>query len=53
LKDQKTGNYSAYLPSLDAAFTVGNRVVSEILDHWDLHSAQTPGSQTSEGSQSH
>jgi purine nucleoside permease len=47
LKDEKTGNYSAYLPSLDAAFMIGNRIVSEILNHWDTYSTQTPGTQTS------
>jgi hypothetical protein len=42
LKDEKTGNYSACLPSLDAAFTIGNRVISELLNHWDVYSAQVP-----------
>jgi purine nucleoside permease len=52
LKDEKTGNYSAYLPSLEAAFIVGNRVVSELIDHWDLYSTHVPGSPTSEAPKS-
>jgi purine nucleoside permease len=44
LKDQEIGNYSAYLSSLEAAFAVGDRVASEIIDHWDVYSAQVPGS---------
>jgi purine nucleoside permease len=42
LKDQEAGRYSAYIPSLEAAFTVGNRVASELIDHWDTYSAQIP-----------
>jgi purine nucleoside permease len=42
LADQETGQYSAYIPSLDAAFKVGNRVVSEIVDHWDVYEKKTP-----------
>jgi purine nucleoside permease len=52
LRDEKTGNYSAYLPSLDAAFTIGNRVVGELLDHWDVYSVQVPQSQSPEGPKS-
>jgi purine nucleoside permease len=44
LKDQESGHYSAYIPSLEAAFTVGNRVASELIDHWDTYSVQVPGS---------
>jgi purine nucleoside permease len=44
LKDDENGNYSAYLPSLNAAFLVGNRVASELLDHWDRYSVQIPSS---------
>ena len=34
LAQQRIGTYSAYLPSLEAAYTVGHAVVEEILDHW-------------------
>jgi purine nucleoside permease len=44
LKDQESGHYSAYIPSLEAAFVVGNRVASELLDRWDRYSVQIPGS---------
>jgi len=43
LADQETGHYSAYIPSLEAAFRVGNRVVTELVDHWDLYATKTPG----------
>ena len=43
LKDQETGHYAAYLPSLETAFAVGNRVASELLDHWETYSIQIPG----------
>jgi purine nucleoside permease len=42
LKDQESGHYSAYIPSLEAAFTVGNQVASELIDHWDTYSTQIP-----------
>jgi purine nucleoside permease len=44
LSDQTRGHYSAYRSSLEAAFVVGNRVASELLDHWDRYSTQVPGS---------
>jgi purine nucleoside permease len=34
LKEMVSGNYSAYLPALEAAQTVGDKVVSDIVDHW-------------------
>lgn len=34
LKELVSGNYSAYMPALDAAETVGDKVVSDIVDHW-------------------
>ncbi len=42
LKALAAGNYSAYLPSLDAAETVGDRVVREILAHWPEREAKFP-----------
>jgi purine nucleoside permease len=41
---QESGHYSADIPSLEAAFVVGNRVASDLLDHWDRYSVQIPGS---------
>jgi len=34
LARQRIGSYSAYLPALEAAYTVGHTVVSELLEHW-------------------
>ncbi len=34
LARQRIGSYSAYLPSLEAAYTVGRTVVDELLTHW-------------------
>jgi purine nucleoside permease len=34
LAHQRIGTYSAYLPSLEAAYTVGHVVVNELLTHW-------------------
>jgi purine nucleoside permease len=34
LAQQRVGTYSAYLPSLEAAYTVGHTVVKELLDKW-------------------
>jgi purine nucleoside permease len=34
LKDMATYNYSAYMPALEAAETVGDKVVRELVDHW-------------------
>jgi purine nucleoside permease len=34
LATQRIGKYSGYLPSLEAAYTVGHTVVNELLTHW-------------------
>jgi purine nucleoside permease len=34
LKEMVSGNYSAYMPSLEAAQIVGDRVVRNIVEHW-------------------
>jgi purine nucleoside permease len=34
LQEMVSGNYSAYLPSLDAAEIVGDKVVRDIVEHW-------------------
>lgn len=34
LREMASGNYSAYLPSLEAAQVVGDKVVRDIVDHW-------------------
>jgi purine nucleoside permease len=34
LAQQRIGSYSAYLPSLESAYTVGHGVVNELVTHW-------------------
>jgi purine nucleoside permease len=38
-------SYSAFLPSLAAAYLVGRVVVDEIVDHWDVHGRKAPGAE--------
>jgi len=42
LSAQRIGQYSAYLPALEAAYRVGHTVVAEILTHWDSYRDQLP-----------
>ena len=44
LAHQRIGSYSAYLPSLESAYTVGHVVVSELLTHWQKYSGAPPAS---------
>ena len=37
------GGYSAYMPALDAAYTVGSAVVDALVDHWDRYRDTAPG----------
>ena len=41
LARQRIGAYSAYLPSLEAAYTVGHTVVQELLTHWSRYADTT------------
>ena len=41
LAQQRVGTYSAYLPSLEAAYTVGHTVVRELLDGWSRYRKAT------------
>jgi purine nucleoside permease len=34
LQEMVSGNYSAYLPALEAAQIVGDKVVRDIVEHW-------------------
>ena len=38
-------NYSAFLPSVEAAYLVGRAVVDEIVDHWDVYGPKSPGAE--------
>ena len=42
LAHQRIGTYSAYLPSLEAAYKVAHVVVNEILTNWPAHVNETP-----------
>lgn len=44
LAHQRIGSYSAYLPSLEAAYTVGHAVVNELLNHWPRYVNTIPSS---------
>ncbi len=43
LAHQRVGTYSAYLPSLEAAYTVGHIVVNELITDWPTHERAIPG----------
>ena len=42
LAHQRIGTYSAYLPSIEAAYKVGHVVVNEIVSNWPTHVNETP-----------
>jgi purine nucleoside permease len=42
LRSLAAGNYSAYYPALEAAETVGDKVVRDIVAHWDQRAAAIP-----------
>jgi len=42
LANQRIGAYSGYLPSLEAAYTVGHTVVNELLTHWPQYEGTIP-----------
>jgi|SRR3984957_4719589 len=42
LKEMVSGNYSAYLPALESAQIVGDKVVRDILEHWAEREGNVP-----------
>ena len=42
LAHQRIGSYSAYLPSLESAYTVGHVIVREILSNWSKYRSSGP-----------
>jgi purine nucleoside permease len=42
LKEMVSGNYSAYMPALEAAEKVGDKVVRDIVDHWAEREVASP-----------
>lgn len=47
LARQRVGSYSAYLPALEAAYTVGHTVVNELLIHWPKYEHTAVGNSQS------
>jgi purine nucleoside permease len=43
LAQTKIGKYTAYLPALEAAWRVGNTVVTKLVGNWKLYSDHIPG----------
>jgi purine nucleoside permease len=43
LARQRIGSYSAYIPSLEAAYTIGHTVVNELLSNWPAYQQAIPG----------
>jgi purine nucleoside permease len=43
LASQRVGEYGAYLPALEASYTVGHTVVEELLSHWSRYESTVPG----------
>lgn len=42
LKEMASGNYSAYMPALQAAESVGDKVVRDIVEHWNQRESAIP-----------
>jgi purine nucleoside permease len=42
LQEMVSGNYSAYLPALEAAQAVGDKVVRDIVEHWNERESTIP-----------
>ena len=42
LKEMVSGNYSAYMPALEAAQTVGGKVMRDIVEHWPDRESNIP-----------
>jgi purine nucleoside permease len=49
LARQRIGSYSAYLPSLEAAYTVGHTVVNELLTNWPKYERTAIGVDQTKG----
>jgi purine nucleoside permease len=48
LATQRIGKYSGYLPSLEAAYTVGHTVAGELLTHWPKYEQTVIGADQAE-----
>jgi purine nucleoside permease len=45
LAAQRVSKFGAYLPSLEAAYTVGHAVVNELLTHWPKYAHTIPAAE--------
>ena len=43
LAEENSGLYSAFIPSVEAAYRVGSPVVHELTAHWDRYESSVPG----------
>ncbi len=43
LKSMAAGNYPAFMPALEAAYAVGDKVLRDIVEHWAEREAKVPG----------
>ncbi len=43
LAEENSGLYSAFIPSVEAAYRVGSQVVHELTGHWQQYEGATPG----------
>jgi purine nucleoside permease len=42
LQEMVSGNYSAYLPALESAQIVGDKVVRDLVEHWSERESTIP-----------
>jgi purine nucleoside permease len=42
LQEMVSGNYSAYMPALEAAQTIGDKVVRNLVEHWAERESTIP-----------
>jgi purine nucleoside permease len=42
LQEMVSGNYSAYMPALEAAQSVGDKVVRDLVEHWAERESTIP-----------
>jgi purine nucleoside permease len=39
----KGGGYSAFVPAIEAAYSVGSTVVNKLVDDWSVYESSIPG----------
>ena len=48
LQEMVSGNYSAYMPALEAAQIVGDKVVRDLVEHWAERESRIPNARSAE-----